>query len=268
MTDVKKLVLRIPSIGTRTPLPTIILEPGFFSVSTDLEDVANRYASHGFIVIGVTNTSHYKLITTSLEPYRQALLQTIQYAVESCKISTSQHFGLVDTNAIGVSGHSMGGGGTIMACDSILHTYSHYIKTAVAMNPFGKCSGFNIKIPVFLFSSELDAIFNPFMPGVSSSPGDVFFTFQSIPSSNTKLYANFKGMDHNAVVDKNFLLSTSGNAPVFLPSMVSWFKVYLAKDTSYQKYIDTTSTEFLTLKSRFIIKESSPDYLYNIGSHK
>jgi hypothetical protein len=104
---------------------------------------------------------------------------------------------------------------------------------------------------------------NPFMLGVSSSPKDIFTSFQSINSSPTKLYATFKGMDHNAVVDKNIFLNTSGNASAFLPSMISWFKVYLAKDTAYQKYIDTTSSEFRNLQPKFTSKENIPAYIYN-----
>jgi hypothetical protein len=126
----------------------------------------------------------------------------------------------------------------------------------------GKCSGANVNIPALLIASELDSVINPFMPGVSSSPEDIFFSFQSIPDNTVKLIAVFKGMDYNAVVDQSTLLKTSGNAAVFLPIMVAWFKVYLNEDSDYSKYIDTTSQEFSALKARFTSKGSVPEYLY------
>jgi hypothetical protein len=121
MSDVKNLTFKIPTSFARPPFPTIILEPGFFSVTTDLDDVQNRYASHGFLVIGVINTAQFNLITTSLEPYKAALLQTLRYAIESSRDSANALFGKIDTTAIGISGHSMGGGGAIMACDIIFN---------------------------------------------------------------------------------------------------------------------------------------------------
>jgi hypothetical protein len=262
MANVAELIFRIPSSPAHPPFPTIIIEPGFFSQSTDLEDVENRYATHGFLVVGVSNTSHYDLITTTLEPYRLALLETIRYAVECSKDSESALFTMIDTAAIGVTGHSMGGGGTIMACNSATDEYHYYIKAAIAMNPFGKCGGVNVKIPALIIASEFDSVTNPFMPGVSSSPEDIFFSFQSIPENTVKLFAVFKGMDYNAVVDQSTLLKTSGNAAVFLPTMVAWFKVYLNDDSDYNRYLDTASNEFSVLKARFAPKGSVPAYLY------
>lgn len=262
MSDVNNLTLRIPSTNTSPPFATIIIEPGFFSLSTDLENIADRYASHGFLVIGVTNTSHFNLITTSIEPYQLALQQVIRYTIECNQDNKSPLFKLIDTTAIGISGHSMGGGGTVMACEAVQDGSHSYIKTAIAMNPFGKCSVSNINMPILFIASDLDSVFNPFMPGVSSSSSDVFNIFQSVPESTTKLFANFKGMDHNAIVDKNIFLNTSGNAAFFLPTMVSWFKVYLAGDTTFNKYLDTTSAEFSTLKTRFTPKGNIPAYSY------
>lgn len=262
MANVKELQIHTPVSDSIVTFPAIILEPGFFSVSTDLEDVSNRYASHGFIVVGVTNTAHFNLITTSLEPYKDALLETVRYLIESCRDSNSDLYGLIDSNAIGISGHSMGGGGTLMASNDVENAYNKHIKTAVCMNPFGKIIGENIRAPIFLFSSDLDAVINPFMLGVSSSPSDVFYSYESITQSTEKLFANFKDMDHNAVVDKNNFLATSGNASVFLPAMVSWFKVHLSQDADYQKYIDTTTAEFNKLKERYISKGRVPYYKY------
>ncbi len=261
MEDVQEIDIRIPKSDSNKPFATIIVEPGFFSTSTDLENVKDRYASHGFLVVGVTNTSHYKLISTSLDPYKLALDQTIQYLLELNNLSSSSLFGLIDTNAIGVSGHSMGGGGVIMLCNSSSQ-YSKYVKTAIAMNPFGNCDASNISIPIYMFSSDKDNVINPFMLGKTSKPEDIFESFKTLSSSTVRLFANYKDMDHNGVVDFKLILPTSGNADVFLPTMLSWFKVYLENDNSFEKYLKKSEAEFLKLSSSFISHGEVPEYLY------
>lgn len=260
MHTVSSLTYRIPQ--TKGPLPAVIVEPGFFSSTTQLDDVQNRLASHGFLVIGVNNTSHFNLITTNLEPYKAALLETIQFVLHSTTDSSHPLYRKVDTLSIGIIGHSMGGGGVIMACNSIGSDYNRYIKTAIAMNPYGKCSGSNIKIPVMLFSSDRDSIINPFMPHDAASPENVYFSFNSIQNGNIKLFANFKNMDHNGVVNATFLLSTSGSAELFLPTIISWLKVYLAGDVRYEVYLDSNNKAFAVIKDRFVEKGSVAAYQY------
>jgi|GEM_PF-2962022 len=262
MSSVKKINVRIPSSNSRAPFPTIIIEPGFFSSEDNLDDIQNHYATHGFLVIGTNNTTHYKINTSSLDQYAGALLQTVRYAIESNRKASSILYGMIDTNAIGISGHSMGGGGTLMACDSITDKYNRYIKAAVAMNPFGKCQGTNIRIPVLLTASEHDSVLIRHMPGVSSSASDIYYSFQSIPEQTDCLFALFKNMKHNSTVDRKFFLSTSGNAPVFLPTMISWFKVHLANDNNYISYLDTAGTGYSSIKSRFSSKGEIPAYIY------
>jgi dienelactone hydrolase len=266
MQNVSSITCRIPQADK--PLPVIIVEPGFFSSITQLDDVQNRLASHGFLVIGVNNTSHFNLITTNLDPYKLALLETVQYAFQSTAESSHPLHGKVDTSAIGIMGHSLGGGGVLMACDSITASYNKYIKTAIAMNPYGKCSGSNIKIPVMLFSSDLDNIVNPFMPGGAASPENVYFSFNSIKSGKAKLFANFKNMDHNGVIDTTQLFATGGNAGLFLPTIVAWFKTYLAMENSYQVYLNAESEQFKSLKDRFIVHGTVPSYQYDMIGEK
>lgn len=260
MQNVASVTYRIPQ--TDKPSPVIIVEPGFFSSTTQLDDVQNRLATHGFLVIGVNNTSHFNPITTNLDPYKLALLETIQYVVQSTAESSHLLYGKVDTSAIGIMGHSLGGGGVISVCDSITSPYNKYIKTAIAMNPYGKCSGSNIKIPVMLFSSDLDSTVNPFMPDGAASPDNVYFSFSSIKSGKAKLFANFRNMEHNGVIDMTLLLATSGNANLFLPTIVAWLKVYLTGDVRYEVYLKMESDQFKSLKDRFSAHGAVPAYRY------
>jgi hypothetical protein len=263
MSSVQNVTFTIPTSGATAPFPTIIIEPGYFSMATNLGDIQNQYASHGFLVIGVNNNAHFNLIASTLEPYRQALLQTVRFAVESSRADTAALSGLVDTLAIGITGHSMGGGGTIRACDSVAHPYNRCIRAAIAINPFGTCRGTNIAVPVALLASDRDSVVNPFMPGVSSSPADIFYSYRTIPRTTTKLFANFDTLTHNAAVDRSVLLASSGNARLFFPTMVSWFKLYLAGDERYAGYLDTAGAGFAEIESRFAGRGEAPAYVYH-----
>jgi dienelactone hydrolase len=265
MKNVDDLTYRIPvqSNNIKPPYPLVIIEPGFFARSTSLDNIQDYYASHGFLVAGVNNTSHFNLITKSPEPYRQALFETIQFVLESNQNKNSPLFGSIDTNAIGISGHSMGGGGTLLACDSTNIPVNKYIRAAIAMNPFGKIPAKKTTIPILLFASNNDSLFNPFMPGVSSSPEDIFFSFRSIPQTTTKLFANFDEMDHNAVCDYNIFLPTSGNTNTFMPLMIAWFKIYLLKDLRYATWIVKSGKGFDSLKTRYRSKGIIPAYIFN-----
>lgn len=113
-----------------------------------------------------------------------------------------------------------------------------------------------------MFSSDKDNVINPFMLGKTSKPEDIFESFKTLSSSTVRLFANYKDMDHNGVVDFKLILPTSGNADVFLPTMLSWFKVYLENDNSFEKYLKKSEAEFLKLSSSFISHGEVPEYLY------
>ncbi len=263
MSEVNELAYRIPDVSSRAPFPTIIFEPGFFSHTTRMDDIQNHLASHGFLVVGVNNTSHFNLIAKTLMPYKEALLQTVRYVVSASKDQTSPLYGLIDTTAIGVSGHSMGGGGTVLACDTLEHPFHQYIKGAIAMNPYGNCRIPRSTVPILFISSNKDSVINPFMSAGSSCPENVYATFQSVPGSTAKIFANFDKMGHNSITDRNILLPTSGHAKTFLPTMVSWFKKHVARDDRYQAYLDPSGSGFKELETRFTSKGLIPGYVYN-----
>jgi len=260
MDGVDDLTYRIPQSGTPGPFPVMVVEPGFFAQTTSLDDVQDYFASHGFLVAGVNNKSHFNLVTTSLHAYKIAYLQTIEYLVSCNNDSTHALFGIIDTTRIGICGHSMGGGGAILAADSLEHPYNGYISTVIAMNPFGTVSGSRLRVQVLLFSSDLDKTWNPFMPGVSSKPEDIYYTYGTIPATTTRFFANFADMDHNGVVDKHILLPTSGNAHLFLPLMVSWLKTHLCGDERYAPYLDPDAEEFAEIKEPLTTGAVVPAY--------
>jgi hypothetical protein len=265
MYNVKDITYRIPiqSNSIQPPFPTIIFEPGFFAHCKNYNDLLDYFASHGFLVIGVDNKSHRKLITRTLEAYHYALLETLQFVIKCNSDENSQLFRLIDTNAIGLSGHSMGGGGALRACNSTFISLTKYIAAIIAMNPYGKVTADNITIPTLLFASSRDNACNPCMKSGTASPENVYLSYKSIPVSTNKLFANFNGMDHNAVRDYTIFFATSGNAFTFMPLMLAWFKIYLLKDNRYSTWIEISGMGYDSLKTRYAPKNMVPAYQFN-----
>lgn len=258
--SIDDLTYRIPYTNISTPLKTVIIQPGFFARTSRMDDLQNMLASHGYLVIGVNNDSHFNLITTELTPYKVSFEETIKHILDENSRDTSLLFTLIDTNAIALCGHSMGGGGVFLTMNDTLSLSSKVIKTAVAMNPFGTNRGENIEVPFMAFACENDEVFNPFMPGHTSKPESVYSCFETIRFSTEKLFMNYADLDHNAVCDFNLFLPTSGKTDLFYASIVSWFKVHLSDDLRYRDYLESDSEKFKTISDRFIAKGEVPAY--------
>ena len=90
-------------------------------------DGLDFWAEAGFLVIAANQWS-------ARSP---DVLQCLQWLVDANGDDTSEYYGRVDTDNIGVSGHSQGGGAALKAGDGVLEDGSTMVSTVVAMNPYG-----------------------------------------------------------------------------------------------------------------------------------
>jgi predicted dienelactone hydrolase len=142
--------------------------------------------------------------------------------------------GKIDLNRLGVMGHSMGGGGTLIAGN----TLGSMVKALVPLQPWS--------------SPTLDAILGPGAPPsiaafpkltaatlIIASENDELATktehaipfYESIVV--TKAYAEIKGGTHMAGTDMGPMAQRVLQARLAL----AWMKIYLENDTRYNDYI-------------------------------
>jgi triacylglycerol lipase len=82
--------------------------PGFTATQSSIAWIARRMASHDFVVMTINTNS-----TLDQPPSRATqLMAALRYLTNS---SNSTVRARVDASRLGVAGHSMGGGGTLMA---------------------------------------------------------------------------------------------------------------------------------------------------------
>jgi triacylglycerol lipase len=187
----------------------IAICPGFTATQSSIAWIGRRIATHGFVVITINTNS-----TLDQPPSRSTqLMAALRYLTNS---SNSTVRARVDATRLGVGGHSMGGGGTLMAVRD-----NPSLKAAVPMTPWSSTKSFStVRVPTIVIGAENDSVAPV---GSHSIP---FYT--SLPSSLDKAYAELNGASHFA--------PNSTNTPIGRYS-VAWVKRFMDNDTRYEPFL-------------------------------
>jgi dienelactone hydrolase len=198
------------------PFSAIALCPGFTEVEQDFLTWGMLLASHGIVALVLTpkNTG-----TDSPENRGDELLAALDTLVSENLRSQGPLHGHIATDRLGVMGHSMGGGGSLFACDK----GSARMRAVVALMPwqpggtYPKCTA-----PTLVVAAQKDGLVSP--------DGMALPEFQSLPATE-KVFMNVAGTDHNTAND------ISGGNNVFARYALSWLKVHLEDDHRYLSFV-------------------------------
>jgi triacylglycerol lipase len=188
---------------------TLAICPGFTATQSSIAWIGRRMASHGFVVMTINTNS------TLDQPASRAtqLMAALRYLTNS---SNSTVRARVDGSRLGVAGHSMGGGGTLMAARD-----NPSLKAAVPMTPWSQTKSFStVLVPTLVIGAENDSV----APVASHSIP--FYT--SLPASLDKAYAELNNASHFA--------PNSTNTPIGRYS-VAWVKRFMDNDTRYEPFL-------------------------------
>jgi triacylglycerol lipase len=152
--------------------------PGFTGTSSSIAWFARRLASHGFVTIAMDTNTLLDQPSSRATQLRAAL----NYVINSSSLTVRSR---VNGSIRGVAGHSMGGGGTLIASadDSTL-------KVGVPLTPWNTSSlAFRtIRVPQMVFGADGDTI------APNSAHARPFY--DAIPSTTKKGYALLNGASH------------------------------------------------------------------------
>lgn len=195
--------------NTRAGLfPVIAVAPGYTERWSQISWIGPRLASWGFVVVGIDT------ITVFDSPASRGaqLLTALNWAVNSSPTAVRERS---DSSRRGVSGHSMGGGGTL---EALAGDTSGLIKAGVPLAPWDidKTWG-RVTEPVLIVGGQNDTV----------APVAV----HSIPFYNSlggpKTYVELNNDGHL------FPLSPE---PTTSRALVSWFKRWLSNDTRFTPF--------------------------------
>lgn len=163
-------------------------------------------ASFGFVVIGIDTNSPNDYDTAR----GTQLLAALDYLTQKSSVRSR-----VDPNRLAVVGHSMGGGGAMVAAER-----RPSLKAAVGLAPFMPSGNLSSdKVPTMVIAGSKD-------PTVSAS--SVLSLYNSAPSSTERAYLEFSGANH-LTYTKPYTLE--------MRILIPWYKIWLDKDTRYTQFL-------------------------------
>jgi len=217
-------VMYYPTDGT-PPYPAVAFSPGFTATKESYERfLGPLLASHGIALLLTTPT------TTGDFPQQRA--EDLSAALEQIKKENEREGsplkGKIATDRLCVTGHSMGGGGTLWAANAL----GSQIKCAVPLQPWQPGQSFNkIAAATLFIAAQNDTI-----AGVASNAAT---HYRSIPASVPKYYAEFAGASH-------FLTTNTGGNDGQARYMIAFYKAYLENDERYLALLQAPKESYLS----------------------
>jgi triacylglycerol lipase len=198
--------------------------PGYTGTQSSIAWFARRLATHGFVTIAIDTNSTLDQPSSRATQLRAAL----NYVVNS---SSSTVRSRVNGSIRGVAGHSMGGGGTLIASadDSTL-------RVGVPMTPWNTSSlAFRtIRVPQMIFGADGDTI-APY-----ASHARPFY--DAIPSTTSKAYGLLNSATHFTPNTTDERIGRYG---------VSFAKRFMYGDTRYSTFLTGTEHSLYANSLRF-----------------
>ena len=205
-------------VDTPSPIGGVAIAPGWTEVQSHIEWWGPRLASHGYAVLTLDTNDRMR---DQPEERAEALIAAVRILKAENDRVGSPLEGRIDTGKMAIMGHSMGGGGTLIAANN----YPDEIQAAIPFTPWQPDGDFNrITVPTLVMAGSADRI-----AGVEEQ---AWPHFQSIPESTIKVYLEIEGGDHYiADTTRGEDLATIGRYGI------AWLKLYLDGDERYRSFI-------------------------------
>jgi dienelactone hydrolase len=187
----------------------MVIAPGFTETQSAISWLGPRLASFGFVIFTInTNSTSDNPTTRSTE-----MLAALDFLTSSSSGVASR----VDANRLGVSGHSMGGGGTLEAS-----VKRGSLKAAVPMDPWDQNNkSFSTDVvPTLIIAAQNDNI------APVAQHAKVFYN--SFSASLQKMYVELAGAGHNVTNSANVTQAQFE---------VAFLKRFLDNDTRYTQFL-------------------------------
>jgi dienelactone hydrolase len=195
----------------------VAVAPGFTEMQRHIQWWGPRLASHGYAVL-ILDTNEPR---DRPDARADALMAAVRILRGENSRRGSPLNGKVDVSKMAVMGHSMGGGGTLIAASQ----HSDQLSAAIPFTPWepeADLSG--ITIPTLVIAGSADNI-----AGVGEH---AWRHFNEIPAATTKVYLEVDGGDHFiADTERGPDLATIGRYGI------AWLKLYMDGDESYRDFI-------------------------------
>jgi dienelactone hydrolase len=205
------------------PFGCVSVVPGFVSPQSAIRNWGPFLASHGIVTITIgTNTP-----TDSPQVRAMALMDALMTCNAENTRAGSPIMGKLSTMHNGVSGWSMGGGGTLIAASA-----NPSLKAAVSFAAWGPTGGAQNKVPALMFEATADPL--------AANMSDGYYN--QTPMTTPKMLFEVQGSSHNVANDP-----ANHNGIIGLYGL-SWWKVFLEGDERYKQFLTAPKPSIATNK--------------------
>ena len=204
-------------LDTSAPVGGVAISPGFREAQRHINWWGPRLASHGYAVLVLDTNDREDRPDVRAE----ALISAVRILRAENARDGSPLRGRVDEAKMAIMGHSMGGGGTLIAANE----HPNEIQAAIPFTPWWPDADFSqITVPTLVMAGSTDRI--------AEVADHSWPHFQSIPESTTKVYMEVDGEGHYiADTTRGMDLATVGRYGI------AWLKLYLDGDERYRGFI-------------------------------
>jgi dienelactone hydrolase len=203
------------------PFACVAVVPGYMSPQLSIQGWGPFLASHGIAAITIG--------TNSGSDPPDARAEALMDALETCKSENdragSPLMGKIDKDHLGVSGWSMGGGGTLIAA-----SMNSSLKAAVSFAAWGPSGGGMNMVPVLMFEATADIL----AAGMSDG------YYGDTPDTVSKMLFEVNGAGHDVANDP---ANSQGIIGLY---GLSWFKVFLEGDGRYKQFLTAPFPDICT----------------------
>lgn len=203
-----------PAIEGR--MGAIAIAPGFTERQRHINWWGPRLASHGYTVL-VFDTNEPR---DNPGVRADALIAAVRLLKAEDSRVGSPLRGHIDSNKLAIMGHSMGGGGTLIAANA----HSDEIKAAIPFTPWQPEGVFDhISVPTLVIAGAADRI--------APVALHAWPHYQTIPRTTPRVYLEVAGGNH--------FIANSGQPDnaVLGRYAIAWLKLYLDGDERYRDFI-------------------------------
>jgi dienelactone hydrolase len=210
----------------------IVVAPGFTETQSAMNMWGPILASNGFAVVNIDT----KTVLDQPPSRATQMMAALKQVGDLSKSVGTPYYNKIDTTREGVMGHSMGGGGTLIAAKD-----NPSLKAAIPAAPWSLATkNFpTLTVPTIIFACQSDVI-----APVSGHTDRFWASFNSeLPSA----LAEFAGAGHQCPTS----MGGADRKLVFGKLGIAWFKRFIDGDTRYTQFLVTD-----TRLSRFLVKGS------------
>jgi predicted dienelactone hydrolase len=185
----------------------IALSPGFFSTQSAVAWLGPRLASQGFVVFTINTNSGFDFPSSRATQ----LMAALNYLTNTSSVRTR-----IDATRLAVGGHSMGGGGTLIAAQN-----NPTLQAALPLAPWNTSTNFSgVRVPTMIVGCESDSV------APVASHAEPFYN--SIPAASEKAYLEINNGSHSCPTSSNTTIARSA---------ISWLKRFVDNDTRYEQFL-------------------------------